>query len=277
MLSRDTFGHASDPWLSGDLLDAFWTEIHSRLTYLHGVPHLSGIQQADNRPKDVIAFLTTCSDPHFLDFIEFIFQVSQYRTACPDEQKVVDTVNRFLQIDDLPYALTPFVRDTQESELGGRKQVVHVLVAYPRIVRRDSQVLHREAIEPALMLLTDRGFASANQEFLEALTDFRRQDYGDCLTKCGSALESTMKLICQRKRWPYKQTDTAATLLAIVISRSGLESFFEQPLIIVATLRNRLSKSHGSGGQPKKVSEGKARFAINTTAATILFMVEECL
>ena len=50
------------------------------------------------------------------------------------------------------------------------------------------------------MLLRDKSFTSADQEFIEALEDYRKGDYGDCLTKCGSSLESTMKIICDRKK-----------------------------------------------------------------------------
>jgi hypothetical protein len=85
-----------------------------------------------------------------------------------------------------------------------------------------------------------------------------------------------MKLICERKGWPYNQTDTAAPLLKTVIANSGLDGFFDQPLLIVATLRNRLSKSHGSGALSKQVTAAKAKFAINATAAAILLLVEEC-
>jgi hypothetical protein len=33
-----------------------------------------------------------------------------------------------------------------------------------------------------------------------------------CLTKCGASFESFMKIICDKKAWAYKQTDTASVL-----------------------------------------------------------------
>ena len=113
------------------------------------------------------------------------------------------------------------------------------------------------------------------QEYLEALEDYRKGDYGDCLTKCGSAFESIMKIICDSKKWQYKQTDTASALLSTIINKSGLESYLEQPLIIIATLRNRLSKSHGAGVAPKEVTQNYAKYALNSTAAAIVFLVNE--
>ena len=275
MLCRDVFGDPARSYLAEDIVGDFWREIHHKLAYLHGRPKLTDDSYADSAAKDVIAFLTTCSDNHFLDFVEYLFQVESYQRACSEANQAVESINQFLLLDDLPYAVTPFVWEDQKTEFHGVTRDCRVMVSHPRVIRRDDEIVHREAIEPALHLLADKRFTSANQEFLDGLADFRKGDYGDCLTKCGSALESTMKLICDRNGWPYQQRDTAATLLRTIIARSGMEGFLEQPLLLVANLRNRLSKSHGAGTEPRMVSPAKARFAINATAAAILFLVEE--
>src|SRR5207247_6277666 len=80
-------------------------------------------------------------------------------------------------------------------------------------------------------------------------------DIGDCLTKCGSAFESVLKVICTRKGWNYKQTDTAKTLLDIILPHTNLDSYFGQVLIIVATLRNRL-KQRAWRGHHSEVTGG---------------------
>jgi hypothetical protein len=100
---------------------------------------------------------------------------------------------------------------------------------------------------PALMLLQRPAFKTANLEYLEALEDYRKGDFGDCLTKCGSSFESVLKIICERKKWAYRQTDTASSLVKTVLDNTSLDNYFEPVLMIVATLRNRLSKSHGAG------------------------------
>lgn len=132
-----------------------------------------------------------------------------------------------------------------------------------------------EAIEPVLRLLSQPGLASANQEFLEALRHYRRGEYGDCLTECGSAFESTVKLICHRRGWTYKQTDSLAHLLKVYFDHSQLDRFFETPLLLVGTIRNRLSKSHGAGVVPKDASHHIAQYAVNSTVAAILLLVAE--
>ena len=125
-----------------------------------------------------------------------------------------------------------------------------------------------------MALLRESAYAPANKEFLGALEDFRKGDPGDCLTKCGSTFESVLKVICAKRKWAYKETDTAAPLLKTVMQGAGLESFFETPMLVVATLRNRLSSSHGAGTGSRNVTEAKAEYAVNATAAAIVFLVK---
>ena len=242
----------------------FWREIHQKLQYIHGQQFLSA-GRSPNPVEDVGNFFGKCSDEHFLDFVELIFQ-------SPDGSRdLVDSVNEFLKLDDLPYLLTDFVWvPVSDSPYHAMN-----LVAHPQIIRRDNEVLHNTAIEPTLTVLTNPAFVSANKEFLEALADYRKGEYGDCVVKCGSSFESVMKIICARRSWPYNQTDTAARLLDVIFPNTNLDSFFKQPLMLVATIRNRLSSAHGAGTQLRTVDQHVANFAINTTAAAILLLVEE--
>ncbi|MEJ1095359.1 MULTISPECIES: hypothetical protein [unclassified Pseudoxanthomonas] len=251
-------------------MEEFWREIHSKLAYLHGRHQLSNTETR-SEVADVLAFLSGCDDAHFLDFIEYIFQTRSHFHGSGMASSLVDDINEFFRQDDLPYALTHFV--WTESEEG--EYVSSRLTAHPQVIRKDSAVIHATAINPALELLRGSEFLAANREFLEALEDFRKADYGDCLTKCGSAFESVLKVICVRKKWPHNATDTASPLLRTVIANAGIDSFFEQPLVLVATIRNRLSKSHGAGTASRDVTEAKAEYAINATAAAILLLVKE--
>jgi len=247
----------------------FWHEIHSKLTYLQGRPRLTN-HDTESPIEDALAFLQSCADEHFLDFVEYIFPTQAYSHAS-SQANLVEDINEFLRQDELPYAVTDFVWTKGHD---GQYETT-TLTAFPQVIRKDSEVLYRSAIQPTLQLLREPVYSSANKEFLEALEDFRKADYGDCLTKCGSAFESVLKVICVRQKWSYQPTDTASTLLKTVISNCGLEQFFEQPLILLATMRNRLSKAHGAGVASRNVSKAKAEYAINATAAAILLLVTE--
>jgi hypothetical protein len=84
-----------------------------------------------------------------------------------------------------------------------------------------------------------------------------------------------MKVICHERGWAYKDSDTASVLLATVLSNCALDGFFKEPIALIATIRNRLSKSHGAGTKPKDVPLHVARYAINATASAILLLVDE--
>ena len=275
-LCEDTFGADRHIAIGGSVA-TFWLEIEKKLQYFHGRLNLMNRPKSD-RDCEAIAFLSQCSDEHFLDFVEMTFQSDCFRNSNASQVGMVGNINKFLEQDNLPYSLTEFVHE----EVPGPASLPHLqamtstrIAAYPRIIRRESEVLHRTAIAPALSLLQNPVFASAHQEFLDALTDYRKGDYGDCITKCGSSFESTLKIICKRKGWPYKENDTASALITTIMQKTSLDSFFKEPLTLIATMRNRLSTAHGAGSQPRTAPKHVARYAINTTASAILLFVDE--
>jgi hypothetical protein len=188
MRCRDSFG-------SGDL-NVFWSQVHDKLTYLHGSPSLTNDPRR-SRVDDALAFLVSCSDEHFLDFVEILFRVDVFFHARAQDT-VVEDFNDFLRMDDLPYAITDFVWTKGTVREFGREYEATTLTAHPQVIIKDSEVLHEMAVAPALHLLADTRFGTANAEFLEALKDFRRNAFGDCVTKCGSSFESVLKVIMPR-------------------------------------------------------------------------------
>lgn len=247
-----------------------WVETYDKLLYSLGRQRLS-TKYASSPHDDLINFVGECTDEHFLDFIELSFQANSIHDAFDrmsgdrvHVSELVNHVNTFLEIDGLPYYLTGFT--IRDSQIG----------TYPRIIPRDNELSHQEMIKPTLELLTQPIFGTANEEFLDALKDFRNADYRDCVVKCGSSLESVMKIICDENGWPYQQTDTAKTLLENIFPRTRLDSYFQQPIMLVATVRNRSSTAHGAGTQQKTVSRHVASYVVNATAAAILLLAHEC-
>lgn len=255
----------------------FWKQIRKYLLFLHGSKKLYKNSGETTHEYDTNLFLSKCRDDHFLDFVEYIFKTDIYWRIRNDENKLVEEINQLFSIDELPYALTPFIREKQTETINGNESEFTTISNYPKIILREDEIMYSATIKPTLNLLNEKELFSANIEFIEALEDFRKNDFGDCLTKCGSAFESTMKIICKRNRWMYHSNDTSKKLIKIIIENSELESFFEQPLMLIATLRNRLSKSHGSGTKKRKISKHKANYAINATASAILLLADECL
>ena len=247
----------------------FWLRIHDSLVYLHGHSDLSSLIGI-SRGGDAITFLRECSVEHFFDFVELIFRSVPVRSSrdVSRMEAIVENINEFLRLDSLPYHLT----EVSHSLSAARPQIG----AFPQIIRREHETLHYLAIQPALALLTGRIFESANEEFLEALSDYRKGEYADCIAKCGSAFESVMKIICDEKQWQYQQADTVERLLNRILDSTSMGSFFKQPIMLIATIRNRLSSAHGAGVEPRKPEKHVAQYVINSTAAAILLLVEEC-
>ena len=245
----------------------FWDQIHRNLQYFHGRQSLS-IRGGRDPLQDMGQFLFECSDDHFLDFVEMIFR---HWEPGVNNQNLVIAINGFLEIDRLPYAITEFVYQPTTDSHDRAMQ----LVEYPKVIKRESQILHSTAIQPALELLSNPGFGSANQEFLGALEDYRRGNLSECLTKCNSSFESVMKVICEQNRWPYNQNDTAGVLIKNLVSKTALGASFEQQLLVVPTIRNRYSTSHGKGVLSVDTPKHIGQYAINATASAILLLVNE--
>lgn len=149
------------------------------------------------------------------------------------------------------------------------------------LIRVDSHFLHAEAVKPTLAVLRDKNFKGANEEFLKAHEHYRHGRYKECLVDALKAFESTMKTICSLRGWPTQPTDTAKKLIATCISNglfpayldsqfSSIRSLLESG---VPTVRNK-NGGHGQGAAPVVVPEYLARYTLNLTATTILFMVE---
>lgn len=62
------------------------------------------------------------------------------------------------------------------------------------IMRIDSQLIHAEIVKPAILLLTDVGYAGANQEFMNAHEHFRHSRYKECIAEALKAFESYLRI-----------------------------------------------------------------------------------
>ncbi len=262
MLLRDELKYDFTPFLG---------ELHQQAAYLYGKFGLSESSSRSSPENDLVNFFLTCPDENCLDLIELIFR-SNLRGISWPHNPFIPAINQFFSIDDLPYHLTNYSIEEYETIFYGTPTTARRITEYPTIIRKDSELIHKKAMEPTLRLLDASIFKNANDEFLKALEDHRKGDYRDCLTKCGSAFESVMKVLCEKNSLPFKATDTASTLLKTLLANGKLDQFWEQPLILIATLRNRLSSSHGAGTQEKIIPEHVATYAINSTASAILLL-----
>jgi hypothetical protein len=148
-----------------------------------------------------------------------------------------------------------------------------------QVIEVTSEYAHEAMITPVLGLVAGEQYGAVNQEFRDALLEFRSGHYDDCIVDCGNAFESTLKVIAGKKGWQFKTSDTASKLIALAFDNdlfpqhlqsqfTGLRSVLQG----IPTVRNNQG-GHGAGEQPRVVERHFAEYQINQTAAAILFLI----
>jgi len=147
------------------------------------------------------------------------------------------------------------------------------------IVELSSQFAHAEIVVPALRVLGEDRFATANAEFRKAHEEFRNQSYADCITDCGKALESVFKVIAAERCWPgVSENSTLAKLIEAAVVNNlfpgymeeqvrGLRAMLQGP----GTVRNK-DGAHGKGDAPSHASRDLAAYQLHQTAAALIFL-----
>jgi hypothetical protein len=210
------------------------------------------------------SLLDECDDDTFLIFVEFIFK-AQTDPAFTGVGKISpDEINRFFDECDLPYKLTGFNKRRQK------------IIDYPKVIIRDSEVVYQLSVKPTLDLLRSKQLQGANQEFMDALQHFRQNEFGYCVAMCGSSLESVMKTICVAKGWHKRPNGlTGSDLLKIITRKSSLNPYYVKLNELIHVIRDNESIVHGGEKEIRNPPQHIAQFALNMTASTILFLVDE--
>jgi hypothetical protein len=133
-----------------------------------------------------------------------------------------------------------------------------------------------------LGVLRQKGFESAQSEFLAAHQNFRQGRNSDALVECYKAFESVMKIITTKRGWNFDKAKGAADLVRVCLDRglipaywqthfAGLRSVLESA---IPTPRNKQA-GHGAGAVlPQAPPDDLVRYVLHMTAATILFLTE---
>lgn len=149
------------------------------------------------------------------------------------------------------------------------------------IIRIDSKEIHKEAVKPALALLSaDSIYKDANVNYRQAFEHYRLQKYDDCLVNSSKAFEGCMKAICNKRGWSFDdKKDTASKLINICLEKQLFPEYLSEQLThlrclleTVVTPRNRVG-AHPSTtytSTPKEV----ASYVLHFSASTIVFLIE---
>ena len=220
----------------------------------------------DVRGELVNFFLSTLETEQALDVIELVFQI------------IDRTVRSFEYIRDHDSKKTA-TDAIDELNVRFREAAVGYQYLAGELVRVDSELIHSEVTKPALRLLNTKHFAGAQQEFLAAHEHYRNGKTKEALNDCLKAFESTMKAICDKRRWGYSQNDTASKLLQVCFDKGLVPSFWQGQLSSLRALlessvptgRNKLS-GHGQGTKPTEVPGYIAAYMLHMTASALVFL-----
>jgi hypothetical protein len=78
------------------------------------------------------------------------------------------------------------------------------------LIRVDSQYIHGQVVKPAITLLQSANFRGASEEFLHAHEHYRHGRSKEAVVEALKAFESTMKSICDARKWSYPQCALSA-------------------------------------------------------------------
>lgn len=149
------------------------------------------------------------------------------------------------------------------------------------IIRIDAELVHTEAVKPALELLRERRYAGPDQEFRAAYEHYRKGKNKEAITEAAKAFESTMKVILAKRGWPHNTTDPANKLIAALYENKLIPDYWQNAMTGLRTLlesaiptpRNK-SSAHGQGVDMTTVPDHIVSYVLHMTAATIVFLVK---
>jgi hypothetical protein len=168
------------------------------------------------------------------------------------------------------------------EEINARMKAAGVGYEYDgEIIRIDTELVHAEAVKPALELLRDKRYAGAEQEFRSAFEHYRKGKTKEALTDALKSIESTMKVICDKRGWTVAPTDTAKKLIEVCLANGLIPTYWQNHFTTlrsmlessVPTARNKTS-GHGQGVTIQQVPDYLASYVLHMTASTIVFLVK---
>lgn len=149
------------------------------------------------------------------------------------------------------------------------------------IIKIDSEATFTGIIEPTINLTYNKLFENVNNEYINAIKAYEDENNEICLVNCLKSFESTMKIICDKKGWEYKESDNSSKLIKICFEKelipkkmqsefSSLRGLLESG---IPPVRNHYG-GHGKGSKNVIVEDHLARYALNITGSCILFLIE---
>ena len=265
----DVLGNANDYSGYTAKVKSAYKFIVDTLCREYGLFHLPSHDKYDNRMylNELANFFLNEKDiEKVIDVIELSFKVINHST------KDYHYLNRHNGSELIENAINELNNRFKEHAIGFQ-------FVENEIIRIDSELLHTEAVKPALKLLNQKNYQGAQEEFLSAYEHYRHGKNKESLNDCLKAFESTMKSICDKHKWQYKANATAKTLIQICFDKGLVPSFWQTQLTSLRSMlessiptgRNKLS-GHGQGTESTTIPNYLVAYMLHMTASTLVFL-----
>ena len=294
-------------WLqsTGDqrLSHDFWVDIYQTLCEAKGVFRLIDKIEIDFL-DDVAYYFFNTGTEEVLDIIELTFsRLYAWQKSIglnpptsessankmgnfPSNPSISEpSVNRMEIFSSDPSNLTLKLQYAHEAidKLNARFQQHNIGYTFieGQLVRKDSEYIHSELTVPAIVLLNELNFKGASDEFLKAQEHYKNGRYKESSVDALKAFESTMKSICDSRKWSYDSSRaTANALIEIMFQKQLIPSYLDNQFSSLKkvlesgtpTVRNKTS-GHGQGTNVTEVPQYMAAYALHMAAANIVFLV----
>lgn len=210
-----------------------------------------------------------------LDFIELLFNFKNFTETYTVEQD--NKVYYSWAIDNLSL-------DQNIMKLNNRFKEHNIGYRFEsnQIIKIDSEYSYSEITVPALHIISDLAYKNANDEFLEAHKHYKKGELEEALVDCRKAIESCLKIICQKRNWAFdKNKSTFKDLIDIVLKNGlipiihesgfgGLRAVLESGTILC----NDKKAVHGKGTAKITIQDYEIEYVLNMTATTLLLLIK---
>jgi hypothetical protein len=188
-----------------DLVERILPEVEKSVFKQYGhIDESPGLAQV-NIPSAAVMHFLSCSHEKLIDFLEF------FLSADPGFQGTycVEPLNTILREEGIGYEFTPLItRDAGAGSMFGRPSGRKIEYDYPQAIRKSGEYGHQAIVRPCLDALADPAYATAHSEMLAAHDSYRQGNYSAAITSCGSAFESVLKTICDRKSIAWDRAES---------------------------------------------------------------------
>ncbi|GEO03500.1 hypothetical protein AAE02nite_11640 [Adhaeribacter aerolatus] len=250
-------------------------ELHDMICHAHGKLSLPKVgYNSDTILGRIEGYFKELNQPELiLDIIEFYCVEFTEADECTKAQ--FGHLSTSTLVED---AISKINRRFKENGLGYE-------VVNNEVIKIDSQILHSEVVRPVLHFIHNEVFKTVDNEYRLAYEHYRHGNFPDCLSNCGKAFESTLKIICDKKGWVIKPgKEQARHLILLCLENDLIPKYLQEHYTSlikvfesgVPTIRNN-DGGHGAGTEQRNIPEYYASYMLHLTGTSIKLFTDAYL